>query len=51
MGKKGLATVEILSIIFVPGVLTVFLVTKLYKLLNKIAPQKFKPFEPKLLTK
>lgn len=32
MNKKGLVTVEVLSIIFVPGMLTLFIVTKLAKL-------------------
>lgn len=35
MGKKGLVTLEILSIIFVPGMLTLFLVTKFTKVLTK----------------
>lgn len=35
MNKKGLATIEILSIIFVPGMLTLFIVTRLAKLLGK----------------
>lgn len=35
MGKKGLATIEILSIIFVPGVLTVYVITFILKLLKK----------------
>ncbi len=35
MNKKGLVTIEILTILFVPGMLTLYVVTKLVKLLNK----------------
>lgn len=40
MGKKGLVTIEVLSIIFVPGMLTLFLITKLGKLIKKFSPKK-----------
>ncbi len=35
MNKRGLVTIEILSLIFVPGFLSLFVVSKTLKLLKK----------------
>lgn len=40
MGRKGLVTIEVLSIIFVPGMLTLFLLSKFGKLIGKYSPKK-----------
>lgn len=40
MNKKGLVTIEILSIIFVPGMLSLFLITKAAKIFSKFHHKK-----------
>ena len=45
MNKKGLVTIEILTILFVPGMLTLYLVTKLIKLFNKFDLKKVKQLQ------
>lgn len=40
MNKKGLVTVEILSIIFVPGMFSLFLITKVAKIFTKFHHKK-----------